>query len=117
MNMYDASAHEELNQEWELQILSEAWTEELKKYEFTINEDNINKLYSKAIELQLQNRYGFVMPSHMFYEDVEGGFFTNYDGHGYFLDWEGHEQGYVSCDVSWLEDKIEQYPFVAWFNK
>ena len=30
MNMYDASAHEKLNQEWKLGCLTFAWMEELK---------------------------------------------------------------------------------------
>ena len=114
--MYDASAHEKLNQEWELGCLTLAWLEELKVAHL-YDAKNINKLYSRAIQLQLENRYGFIMPSHMFYKDVKSRVFTNYDGIGCFLDWEGHRQGYVNCNIDWLEDKIEQYPFVAWFNK
>ena len=116
MNIYDASAHEKLNQEWELGCLTMAWIEELKVAHL-YDAKNINKLYSRAIQLQAEKGWRFIMPSHMFYNWVSDGSFIDYDGHGYFLNWDGERQDYVRCNIDWLEDKIEQYPFVAWFNK
>ena len=113
--IYDATKHKELYQTWELFCLASAWVKEVENN--PSSEDNLDNLYSKAIYLQAQNDCGFIMPSHMFYSWVRCGSLTDYDGHGAFLDWDGKKQKYVQCSSSWLEDKIEQYPFVIWFNK
>ena len=114
---YDSLKHEEVEQSWELSCLASAWEKELEENNFIEDEDNIDNLYARAICLQAKKDYGFIMPSHMFYKWVKNGSLTDYDGHGYFLNWEGKRQGYSQCCASWLEDKIEQYPFVAWYNK
>ena len=114
--IYDASKHEKLYQTWELRCLALSWIDDRNDSTLADN-DNIDKLYAKSIQLQTQNSYGFVMPSHMFYKCVEDDFLTNYDGSGVFLDWEGDRQGYVDCNTEWLKDRIKKFPFVMWFNK
>ena len=115
--IYDSLKHKEVEQGWELSCLASAWEEEKEENNFIKDEDNINNLYARAICLQVKEDCGFIMPSHMFYKWVKCGSLTDYDGYGYFLNWEGYEQEYIQCRTSWLEDKIEQYPFVIWFNK
>lgn len=114
--IYDASKHEELYQTWELCCLAMSWMSDRDDSVLADN-DNVDKLYARAIQLQAQNKYCFVMPSYMFYRWVEDGALINYDGSGVFLDWEGNRQGYVDCNTEWLKDRIKKFPFVMWFNK
>ena len=113
--IYDVEKHEELYQAWELYQLSLDWVKKIENGYY--DESKINNLYAQAITLQAKWKYGFVMPSIMFYEWVEDGSLINYDGSGVFLDWEGNRQGHVDCNTEWLKDRIKKFPFVMWFNK
>lgn len=115
--IYNSLKHEEVEQSWELSCLVSAWEKEVESDTSSSEQDNIDNLYARAICLQTKEDYGFIMPSHMFYKWVKCGSLTDYDGLGYFLNWEGYKQEHVQCCISWLEDKIEKYPFVAWYNK
>ena len=115
--IYNALKHKDVEQSWELSCLASSWEKEVESDISSFDQDNIDNLYARAICLQVKEDYGFVMPSHMFYRWVKNIVLTDYDGHGYFLNWEGYEQEYVQCNINWLEDKIEKYPFVAWYNK
>lgn len=114
--IYKTLKHKKLNCSWFLKQLSLSWANKLKEG-YTPEGEYIDMLYSQAINLQLQQDYGFVMPLIMFYEWVKDGFLIDYDGSGVFLDWEGDRQGYVRCSEKWLKEQIEKYPFVIWFNK
>lgn len=114
--IYDALKHKEIYQTWELQQLTTSWMSD-RIDSVLVDNENVDRLYARAIQLQTQNSYCFVMPSHMFYRWVENGSLVDYDGSGVFLDWEGNRQGHIRCNEKWLEERIEKFPFVMWFNK
>lgn len=72
--------------------------------------------YAQALRIQCNpDHYGYIMTREDFIEAVDSGSFIDYDGHGYFLNWDGEKQDYVHCDVKYLQQF--DYPFVEWFNK
>ena len=68
---------------------------------------------SRAIELTCQD-IGFVMPVDMFCEWVKVGYITDYDGFGYFLDYEGNKLDGDIFDEFYCPACAE---FVVWYNK
>lgn len=53
-----------------------------------------------------------------FIECVENGEFIDDDGVGRWIDKEGHNLGYIRCDVNWLKNnKPEDAKFIMWYNK
>ena len=67
----------------------------------------------RAIELICQGD-GFVMPIEMFCEWVKAGTITDYDGFGYFLDYEGNRLDGDVFDEFYCPACAL---FVAWYNK
>lgn len=74
-------------------------------------------IYTQMMQLLFskQPSCGDLMTVERFALECDCGGFTNYDGFGYYLDWDGNEIGTVDCDNanSWPE-KAE---FVDWYNK
>lgn len=81
-------------------------------YDFD-QKDFLTNSCSRAIELTCKD-FGFVMPIDMFCEWVKAGYITDYDGIGYFLDYEGNRlEGDVFDEYFVPDDAL----FVAWYNK
>ena len=83
---------------------------------------NKERLLERAKELQEAQGYGDVFVIDDFIEEVKHGFFTNYDGIGFFGDWLGEidrefYNDMISCNVEWLEENRKDYLFIFWYNK
>lgn len=80
-------------------------------------EESLLDNYIHLIRLAFQRKeFGDLMTVENFERCCRDGLFINYDGIGYYLDYDGNELGYVDC-----RDKVEDWPdkaaFVAWYNK
>ena len=80
------------------------------------------KLLARAKELQKAQGYGNVFLIDDFIENVRRGNFINYDGIGFFGDWNGEiEKDFyndmINCNVEWLEENRKDYLFIYWYNK
>ena len=80
------------------------------------------KLLARAKELQKAQGYGDVFLIDDFIENVRHGCFINYDGIGFFGDWNGEiEKDFyndmINCNVEWLEKNRKDYLFIFWYNK
>ena len=80
------------------------------------------KLLARAKELQKAQGYGDVFLIDDFIENVRHGCFINYDGIGFFGDWNGEiEKDFyndmINCNVEWLEKNRKDYLFIYWYNK
>ena len=82
-----------------------------------------DKHYTQSIYIQAMKlvnsiqifSFAYFVPVAEFLQDAINGSFNEYDGHGYWVDWDGNEIG----SVSW-EDGAEMPDdafFVAWYNK
>jgi len=83
---------------------------------------NKERLLARAKELQKAQGYGDVFLIDDFIEEVRHGFFTNYDGIGFFGDWLGEidrefYNDMINCNVKWLEENRKDYLFIFWYNK
>lgn len=83
---------------------------------------NKKRLLERAKELQEAQGYGDVFVIDDFIEEVRHGFFTNYDGFGFFGDWNGKidrefYNDMINCNVEWLEENRKDYLFIFWYNK
>ena len=83
-----------------------------------VGDSHDDEIYAQALRLQCNEDCGDVYLHEDFFEMVNQGCITNYDGVGYLMTFEGEEGAAVNCSVFFLEkvDK-EKYPFVIWFNK
>lgn len=81
--------------------------------------DILDDLYSQAIRLQLKfNDDCDIAVAFDFLEAVKLNFFTDYDGIGYFLNYDGERIGKLRCNVQWLLDnRPKEAYFVAWYGK
>lgn len=118
---------------WELDIDDyEIGCHLIKWYEYI--RDNTNKegvsnedlaeetrKYIKLIKLQAKQEYGQVMTTEDFIDCVSDGSIMDDDGSGIFIDQFGNRldiyPGSIQCDVDWLSDLKDQFPYVLWFNK
>ena len=80
------------------------------------------KLLARAKELQKAQGYGEVFLIDDFIEEVRQGCFINYDGIGFFGDWNGEidrefYNDMINCNVEWLEKNRKDYLFIFWYNK
>lgn len=80
------------------------------------------KLLKRAKELQKAQGYGDVFLIDDFIEEVRHGCFINYDGIGFFGDWNGEidrefYNDMINCNVEWLEKNRKDYLFIFWYNK
>lgn len=83
---------------------------------------NKEKLLERAKELQEAQGYGAVFLIDDFIEEVKHGCFINYDGIGFFGDWNGEidrefYNDMINCNVKWLEENHKDYLFIFWYNK
>lgn len=79
-------------------------------------------LLARAKELQEAQGYGVVFLIDDFIEQVKYGYFTNYDGIGFFGDWFGEidrefHNDMINCDIKWLEENRKDYLFIHWYGK
>lgn len=74
-------------------------------------------LLIRAKELKEAQGYGDVFLIDDFIEEVRNGYFINYDGSGYFGDWNGETDEMIDCNVKWLEKNRKDYLFIFWYNK
>ena len=84
------------------------------------NEDKeyFERHYIKAMILVNQNEklsFAYFVPAEEFIQEAANGDFNEYDGHGYWIDWDGNE----ICDISWEIGATmpKNAVFVAWYNK
>ena len=100
---------------WEIKCILNYYTEYLRGVDDYDDEerDEIRNICAKAIELTCQDK-GFVMPIEMFCELVRAGSITDYDGIGYFLDYEGNRLDGDIFDEFYCPACAL---FVAWYNK
>jgi hypothetical protein len=80
------------------------------------------KLLVRAKELQKAQGYGEVFLIDDFIEEVRNGCFINFDGIGFFGDWNGENdrefyKDMINCNVKWLEENRKDYLFIFWYNK
>lgn len=62
--------------------------------------------------------YGDCYPIDTFIKNVETGNFIDYDGSGFWVDFEGNTISRIRCDVEWLENnQPENAKFIMWYNK
>lgn len=84
---------------------------------------NKEKLLERAKELQKAQGYGEVFLIDDFIEEVKNGNFINYDGIGFFGDWNGevhrglYNKDRINCNVKWLKENRKDYLFIFWYNK
>ena len=81
------------------------------KEEFGEDIDYIIDISAKAIELNTTED-GFIMPAEMFIDEALMGYYTPYDGHGYWLDKDGNQLSLIDFVIC-PEDAV----FAAWYNK
>jgi len=67
-------------------------------------------------EVRAECKYGEVMTTKEFCQEVANGFYNSFDGCGRFHD--GEKETNVSVwDRSLTWDDIKKYPYVCWYNK
>ena len=73
---------------------------------------------ANAMWIMTQIGYGDIFLIDDFIENVEEGYFIDYDGSGCWVDDAGNRLGHIICDTKWLrENQPADAKFVAWFNK
>lgn len=103
---------------WELMCIISHFNDRVKDLKHYSDEYKAyEELYAQNIRLQCKEQYGYVLTLDDFIENVRCTCFTDYDGHGYFLDKNGERYGYIRCDVKWLEKYKPTFTYVLWFNK
>jgi hypothetical protein len=105
----------EFNHDWEIKSILDYFIETYRcidDYDFN-QQDFLTYKCSRAIELTCQDD-GFVMPIEMFREWVKVGSITDYDGFGYFLDYEGNR---LDGDIFNKSYHPADALLVAWYNK
>lgn len=81
-------------------------------------QDDIDKIYSKAIQLQCDvNNYGDIFTLDDFIDCVDNFSICDYDGSGYFINDDGERVGAIKCDVKWLEKHSGDCKYIVWYNK
>ena len=86
-------------------------------------EDKLQKLcesYGKLAEIHVKNNceYGSVYFNEEFAEDVARGYFTDYDGVGYYVGANLIEtEESVNFDANTIRSKADIYPYIFWYNK
>ena len=107
----------EANNTWEIMCTIDEYVQKIEEVNpYSLEYEQIKEHYAQILRLQAIN-YGFVMSTSTFRDEVRGGWLTPYDGMGYYLTFEGVENGVVSFDAEEIEAKMKQYPFVCWYNK
>ena len=76
------------------------------------------KVYIQAMKLATTVEifsFAYFVPAEEFIQDAINGSFNEYDGHGYWVDWDGNE----ICGISWEDGATmpDDAVFVAWYNK
>lgn len=81
--------------------------------------DALQELYAQALRLQVQHEDDYEISTVSdFIEAVKNNFFNDYDGTGYFLDFNGACLGQIKCNVDWLtNNQLEHACFIAWYSK
>lgn len=110
---------------WEIGVLLNDYADRIKPletekfdYEKYHQNEALEELYAKAIELNCKKGYGLIMPIDTCVDWVIRGGINDYDGSGDLLDKDGEEIGYMRCDESFLQKAKENGAcFVAWYNK
>ena len=110
-----------MNNTWEIMQIISSYNKTIKEFDGLSDkeEEVLEELYAQAIRIQCKEECGHIMVLEDFIEDVANGCFIDYDGHGYFLDFNGNRHEPLRCDVEFLEKYSDKgdYPFVLWFNK
>ena len=76
------------------------------------------KVYIQAMKLVTSIErlsFAYFVPAEKFIQDAINGIVNEYDGNGYWVDWDGNE----ICDISWEIGATmpDDAVFVAWYNK
>lgn len=76
------------------------------------------ELYAKQILKQCDpDTIGLILRAEHFAEWVKDGFITSYDGHGYYLNPDFTDAGYVDINAKKILAKAKDFPYVRWCNK
>lgn len=67
-------------------------------------------------QIQREIPYGDIMPIRQFINDVDDGYFNDYDGIGFLHDGDNKTEIQIYCNVEWLKAH-QNYPYVCWYNK
>lgn len=76
--------------------------------------------YGKLAEINIKNNceYGDVYSNEEFAESVASGYFTDYDGVGYYVGTDLMKtKEPVDFDKNVIRSKADKYPYVFWYNK
>lgn len=91
--------------------------EETPSWERDYNEDPY-KQAAHAMLIATKIGYGDCYPIDTFIENVKTGNFIDYDGSGFWVDFEGNKINRIICDVKWLKNnQPENARFIMWYNK
>lgn len=103
---------------WDIMQIIDRYNDRAAKTEkYSKEGEALRILYAQNIRLQCRAKYGHIITVDDFIHWVDEGFVDDYDGGGYFCDWDGNEGDYVLCDNAWLQENRADYSFVAWYNK
>lgn len=82
------------------------------------NDKNPYKQAAHAMLITAKIGFGDCFPIDKFIQDVEDGYFMDYDGSGYFVNEDGNQISSIRCNAEWLRNHTpEAAKFVMWFNK
>lgn len=103
---------------WEIVSIINHYNDKMAGLNFFSKEaEEYKNLYAQALRLQCKEKYGYILTTEDFLKAVQDTMFTDDDGSGVFIDWEGSRRDGVRCNTRWLEVNKKDYPFVLWFNK
>lgn len=112
-------------QDWSLRMILQSYHNQMNKIEeyedfrsFSTAEDRCLDTYEQMIKLLFTAealRCGEIFTIEDFIAQQINHGFIDYDGFGYYLDWEGNKLG----DINWycFTDCPQGTKFVAWYNK
>lgn len=85
---------------------------------YNADEEYTQKVYIQAMKLVTSIErlsFSYFVPAEEFIQDVMNGSFNEFDGCGYWIDWDGNEIDYFG----WGENATmpDNAVFVAWYNK
>lgn len=107
-----------MNNTWEIMSIIDHYNKRINNtVKYSKEYEKLRELYAQAIRIQCRQNYGYVMTIDDFVENVEDGYFIDYDGSGVFLDSEGKRHEYIRCNAKWLKTHQNDYKYVLWFNK
>ena len=102
---------------WSVQMILNAYVDAIDESTDRAYIARTRNIYTQMMQLLFEKQpvCGDLMTVERFASICECGGFNNYDGFGYYLDWDGKELGPVNCSNP-LKCS-EKAVFVDWYNK